>query len=200
MNEQIGLSEETSEKDTDAGNQQSPTSSTESGFNLGKAVGSIASRMQPGDSRLSSGDIAELRRISPEAPFTPALWRVLLSLDLADSPGWIRQETWERRWATLMMGMAYCAGLHEFEVPLGRALLNAGWSELRFVRLLRSQGEALEIEVRRVAQFLASKAQPTNWTDVANLLFYQSGESGENIRLGISRSYYTAQYAAEKQE
>lgn len=200
MNEQLEVTKQTFDNDGNTGKEQNSATSTESGFNIGKAVGSIAARMQPGDSWLSSGDLAELRRISPDAPFTPTLWKVLLSLDLAESPHWMNQENWERRWATLMMGMAHCAGLHDFHIPLGRALFDAGWSELRLVRLLRSKDDALEKEVRRVAQYLASKAQPANWTDIARLLFYQSGETGESIRLGTSRSYFTAQYNAEKQK
>jgi CRISPR system Cascade subunit CasB len=116
----------------------------------------------------------------------------------------IGNETRERRWATLLMGMAFCISphesLHDYGTPLGRALAEAGWSELRFVRLLRSTGEALEVEVRRVAQYLASTSQAANWHDVARLLFCQSGDVAEDIRLSISRSYYGALYAKEKQE
>lgn len=169
---------------------------------LGKSVGQAAGLL--GSERLSNGDRAALRRISPDAPFTPALWKVLHRLNQHDAPGWIGQETWERRWATLLMGMAFCvspsSNLHEYDVPLGEALLNAGWSELRFVRLLRSEGEALEVELRRVAQYLASKSQPANWSDVAYLLFYQTGDTGEDIRLSIARDYYGARYAEEQSE
>lgn len=165
-------------------------------LNLGKAVGKIAGLLKQ-EGALSTGDIADLRRISPDQPFTPALWRILQMLEIHESPKWISQKQWERRWATLMMGMAHCAGLHEYEVPLGRALAEAGWSELRFVQLMRADDETLETTLRRVAQYLASKNQPANWTDVARLLFYQSGDAGEDIRLSISRSYYTMLYKKE---
>ena len=180
---------------------------------LGASVGSAAALL--GSERLSNGDRAALRRIAPEAPFTPTLWNVLHLLGQQKAPDWMgrtkeeRQSRWERRWATLLMGMAFCVGrgrnLHEYRVPLGRALLEAGWSELRFVRLLRSKGEALEVELRRVAQYLASKAQPANWADVASLLFYQPGddfssisrEKAERYRLSIARDYYGARYRSE---
>lgn len=174
---------------------------------IGRSVGRAAHMMQSGE--LSTGDLAELRRISPDAPFTPALWKVLMKLDLADAPPGIDQRVWERRWATLLMGLAFCADLHDYKTPLGRALAEAGWSELRFVRLMRATDEQLETHVRRLAQFLASKAQKANWADVAWLLFCQSGdpskdlcrssEKAEEIRLGISRFYYAALYAKEKQ-
>ncbi len=166
---------------------------------LGRAVGKIAARMQKKGAGLSTGDMAELRRISPDRPFTPALWRMLLWLEVGDAPGWIGQSTWERRWATLLMGMAFCTGLHDYSASLGRALAEAGWSELRFVRLMRAEGDALEAEVRRIAQYLAGKSQRANWTDVARLLFYQSGETAQNIRLSIARRYYRALYAKEQQ-
>ncbi len=164
----------------------------------GKIVGKVAAMMQQ-EGALSTGEMADLRRISPDQPFTPALWRLLMLLKLDESPGWIRQEQWERRWATLFMGMAHCAGLHSYNTSLGEALAEAGWSELRFVQLMRAKDETLETHLRRVAQFLASKNQEANWTDVARLLFYQSGDAGEKARLSISRDYYTKIYRNEQQ-
>ena len=167
-----------------------------SSLKLGSAVGKINAIIYDG---LSTGDLAELRRISPDEPFTPALWRVLLDLELDDAPDWISQSKWERRWATLLMGMARCAGLHSYDIPFGQALAEAGWSELRFVRLMRSDGQQLETELRRLAQYLASKNQRADWTDAGRLLFYQSGDTADDIRLQISRHYYKTLYAKEQQ-
>jgi CRISPR system Cascade subunit CasB len=83
-------------------------------INYGQIVEKIAKMMTNGN--LSTGDLAELRRISPEEPFTPPLWRVLLIFDLDNAPAWINQKQWERHWATLMMGMAHCSGLHEYNI------------------------------------------------------------------------------------
>lgn len=168
-----------------------------SDFDLGKTVGRLSKMMQEG--ALSTGDLAELRRTSPENPFTPTLWRVLIDEGLQWSPDWIGQEKWERRWATLLMGMAYCNGLHDYKTPFGKALADAEWSELRFVQLLRSSDEKLEGQIRRLAQFLSSKEQKGNWAELAGLLFYQSGNAGEKVRLSLARSYYSALYAAEKE-
>ena len=162
----------------------------------GKIIGKVATMMQQ-EGALSTGEMADLRRISPDQPFTPALWRLLLMLDLDESPDWIRREQWERRWATLFMGMAHCSGLHKYETSLGEALAGAGWSELRFVQLMRAKDESLETHLRRVAQFLASKNQEANWTDVARLLFFQTGEAGEKVRLSVSRTYYSKMYSKE---
>lgn len=165
-------------------------------IDFGSAVGSIHQMLKDG-SCLSTGDIAELRRISPEEPFTPSLWRILLHLDLAEPPSWFSRSDWETRWATLMMGMAHCAGLHDFNNALGESLAGAGWSELRFVRLMRADGETLAKSIRRVSEYLASKSQPANWTDMARLLFFQSGEAADDIRLSISRDYYRRLYAED---
>src|SRR5690625_6332594 len=67
-----------------------------------KIVGSIAGIMKQ-QGALSSGEMAELRRISQDQPFTPALWRLLIMLNLTEPPSWISQNEWERRWATLFM-------------------------------------------------------------------------------------------------
>ena len=164
----------------------------------GKIVGTTASMMKQ-DGALSTGELADLRRISPDQPYTPALWRILMMQNLDNSPSWISQEQWERRWATLFMGMAHCVSLHNYSISVGEALAEAGWSELRFVQLMRAKDETLETHLRRVAQFLASKNQEANWTDVAKLLFFQSGDAGERIRLSISRDYYSRIYSKEQE-
>lgn len=176
-------------------NKMKPESSNR--IEYGKIVGKVAIMMQQ-DGALSTGEKADLRRVSPDQPFTPALWRILMMLDLDHSPGWIRQEQWERRWATLFMGMAHCAGLHSYDTSLGEALAEAGWSELRFVQLMRAKDETLETHLRRVAQFLAGKNQKANWTDAARLLFFQSREADEKVRLSISRDYYSKLYKKEQ--
>jgi len=173
------------------------TEEDSSRLSYGEAVGKIANMME-GKGVLSSGEKAELRRISPEEPITPALWRLLLILNLDDSP-WYDQQIWERRWATLMMGMAHCISLHDYQTSFGEALAEAGWSELRFVQLMRARGETLEKYLRRVSQFLSSKQQEANWRDVAWLLMAQSGETAENVRLNIARTYYKRLYELENE-
>lgn len=163
-----------------------------------QAVGRAAGMLHPEEGSLPSGDRAALRRIDLDAPVTPTLWKVLFALDQDDAPDWISENRWERRWAALLMGMAHCAGLHDYDVPLGQALAEAGWSETRFVRLLEADDETLMVLLRRVAQYLASKQQPANWDDMRGLLFYQSGDTAEDIRLSIARSYYRTLHAQDE--
>lgn len=161
---------------------------------LDKTVGKIATMVLPDQGILGTGELAELRRISPNYPFTSALWRVLLSLELDTTIFGSRQTDYERKWATLLMGMAICSGLHDYHTPLGKALADSGWSELRFAQLMKARGKNLEILIRRLSQYLASKNQKSDWADVRKLLFYQDGEWAEEQRIRISRAYYQALY------
>ena len=163
-----------------------------------QAVGRAAGMLHPEAGSLPNGDRAALRRIDPDTPVTPTLWKVLFDLDQDESPDWISQTKWEQRWATLLMGMAHCAGMHDYNVPLGQALAEAGWAETRFVRLLEADDETLPVLLRRMAQYLASKQQPANWDDVRRLLFYQSGDTAVDIRLSIARPYYRTLHAKEE--
>jgi len=146
---------------------------------------------------LSNGDLAQLRRASPATPYTPALWKMLLTYV---PPSWTsgpKQDERECRWANLLQGMAMTAGLHAQSTPLGRALAQADWSELRFVRLMQARGDGLVKEVRRLASFLAGKSQTADWSDIAQLLFNQKGEWAERHRRHIARNYYQALYRQE---
>jgi CRISPR system Cascade subunit CasB len=161
-------------------------------------------RWEEQDPRLSNGDIAKLRRISPRAPITPALWRVLHYLDIAEAPQGQDQDKYERKWAVLLMGMAHCAGMHdgrrrEDRISFGRALAEAGWSEQRFVRLLETPPDRLGVRIRRVAQFLSSKRQHADWKGVYYLLFMEE-DKAKDTRLYMARSYYGTLYRKEKDD
>jgi CRISPR system Cascade subunit CasB len=164
-----------------------------------EAVGRAARMLHPETGSLARGEQAALRRVSPDAPVTPALWKVLMALDQHEAPDGISEERWERRWGALLMGLAHAPGLHDYATPLGEALATAGWSETRFVRLMEADADTLPDLLRRVAQYLASKQQAANWDDVRRLLFYQSGETAEDIRLDIARPYYRTLYAQENE-
>lgn len=163
------------------------------------AVGTIAGLLA-GDGFLSSGERATLRRVDPACPVTPALWRVLGATQQLDAPPWITQDGWERRWGLLILGMAHVPGLHRYEVSLGESLAQAGWSEMRFVRLMEAGADALPVLIRRMAQYLASKEQPANWDDVRQLLFSLDRDYSEDVRLRIARSYYRTLYAQEQDD
>ncbi len=164
---------------------------------LPSVVGKVARAIQE---HLGTGEVAELRRVSPRDPYTPALWKLLLLyVPRSWSAGRDRDEK-ERRWAALFMGMAITAGLHDPAEHFGRALARAGWSELRFVRLMRECGDGLAEGVRRLARYLAAKNQHADWTDVAQLLLNQEGDWAERHRRRIARSYYREKFQQEQQQ
>jgi len=182
--------------DTETSDPES--SATDEGIPPWEAVGRAAGMLDPENEQgLSNADQAALRRIDPDTPVTPTLWKVLFDLDQDEAPDGVDQTTWEQRWATLLMGMAHCAGLHDYEVSLGQALAEASWSETRFVRLLEADDETLPVLLRRMAQYLASKQQSANWDDVRQLLFVQFGDAAEDVRLRIARPYYRTLHAEE---
>ena len=172
------------------------------------AADAIAGRLHPEKGDLSTGDRAELRRIAPDTPFTPTLWNLLLHYGVDEPPGWWRpsvddrEEAWGRRWATLVMGMAHCAGLHERGNPydrgedFGETLYETGWAEDRLVRLLETPPERLHEPIRRLAQYLSSKGEAADWTAGARLLF-NTDEHAEKTRLAIARGFYRAEYEDE---
>ena len=176
-----------------------PDNTTDTAPDLGTTIGKIASyigRDEYSEAGISTGDLAELRRINPDEPYTPALWKILLQFVPNHDHLSARQE---QRWAILLMAMGNCAGLHDYATSFGKALAQAGWSELRFVRLMEARGDNLTKELRRLSQYLASKDQRANWADAAYLLFSQDGDSAQTIRQNIARDYYKQLYVEENQ-
>lgn len=169
---------------------------TVSETSIHSVVGKIAYAMEH---YLSTGDLAQLRRVSPREPYTPALWKMLLTYVPESWTKGPKQDEKELRWSALLMGMAMTTELHDPNTPLGRALVEAGWSELRFVRLMQARGDDLIKDVRRLASFLASKSQPADWSDVAQVLFNQEGEWAERHRRRIARNYYHSLYLQENE-
>ncbi len=175
--------------------QQQLTSSSAVDITMDSVIGKMAYAV---DYALSTGDVAQLRRISPSAPYTPALWKVLL---MYVPEAWIAgldRDAKEQQWAVLLMALATARGSHNTRVSLGQALAHAGWSELRFVRLMQARNEALFMEVRRVASFLASKAQAADWGDVAKILLNQEGDWAERHRRRVARDYYRSIYIQDQ--
>lgn len=168
---------------------------TSNSLSYQKVVGKAAALIQ--SDILSSAEIASLRRVSVNQPFSPALWKLLILLDLDDFQ--FRNPEWERHWATVFMILAHTSGLHNPKVPFGQALATSGWSELRFLQLMRAKGEKLEILLKQVSHFLAGKNVETNWTDAARLLFHQTGEIGESVRLSISRDYFSKLHRIQRE-
>jgi CRISPR system Cascade subunit CasB len=139
---------------------------------------------------MGSGPLAELRRMDPSDPSGGAFWGVLFDLvepahNLELPPG---RDEQERRWAVILRAMATLE--HRAGAPLGDALAESGFSELRFVRLLRSRGPELADAVRQMVAFLASKGAHVDHADTARLVLFQDEPRDEEVRRDLARRYY----------
>ena len=130
--------------------------------------------------------------MEPSDVGTPAYWKLIVSVLQpagAVGPGPL-QESRERDWSVIIRAIALLGELHAPRVPLGHALASVGFSELRFVRLLRASGARLFDETIATARFLAAKGADVNALHLAQLVLTDTKESGEDIRRSIARSYY----------
>lgn len=148
---------------------------------LAQAVGHIARVLDA--EVFSTGERARLKRWSPGNRPSLAFYRFAFR-HLPDD--------WERRqeaWLTLVTGIALMyPNPHRSDLPLGRALAEAGYAESRLERLLAAEGDVLQTLLLRAARFLRAKNSGCKWTDAAYLLSVR-GDSQE-ARLHIARAYY----------
>ncbi|MFP3940273.1 MAG: type I-E CRISPR-associated protein Cse2/CasB [Thermoanaerobaculia bacterium] len=165
-----------------------------------KAVRQIGWELDHSESwQIPPGDVAALRRSRPGDVGGPAFWKVAVRhldpaglLPSADHP---ERDDLERRWTTILGGMAEMEGHHTGGVSLGRALAGRSEtdrpvSEARVLRLLDARGEALLRLVRPIAHLLASRGTRLDWTDFA-LLVLDDGSTWEHkIRRRIALDYY----------
>jgi CRISPR system Cascade subunit CasB len=147
---------------------------------------------------LSTGDVAALRRMDPrrlDAAFFK-LAGLALESELSSQPS--KREDRESRWAAVVVGLAHLGDLHDPRARLGKALVTADLSELRFARLLQADGDRLIDELPSVARFLSAKGVAANWADAARLVLSAGRRDEEAVRRNLARDYYFA--LARKQD
>jgi CRISPR system Cascade subunit CasB len=145
---------------------------------------------------LTAGDVAALRRMNPRHP-PAAFFKIEGILLDAQLPGnAVMREELETRWAAIIAGLAYLGSLYRPGQRLGTVLAYAQFSELRFARLLRADGDRLVDELPAVARFLAAKAAPVDWVGAAHLILSADGENEEAVRRHIARDYYRARQSS----
>jgi len=150
---------------------------------------------------LPPGDIADLRRLRPDDPASPAFWKVLAAYvaPYMDIPnGDVARETCEKRWAVVLSAMAHLKDLLGGP-PLGEALAACGYAELRFVRLLRARPSGLAREVAVATRYLAAKGQSVDPVSLARLVLTIRPHHGETVRRHIARAYYDKKSHQEKE-
>lgn len=137
--------------------------------------------------RLDPGPMAELRRMTPDAP-APAFWRLAVR----------HRAMTERRagWIHILKILALLTPkgapegrppLHAYERPLGKVLCDGGdpdpkwrpqgtppdgvFSERRLVQLLATRGKARFVALERAARMIAAKREPASGIDVTQIAF-----------------------------
>lgn len=139
--------------------------------------------------KLSSGDLAELRKLNPERP-PSAFWKLLVT---HFDQGEISAESDdERRWAVIIAGMAQMQELHRPGCPTGRIMAEHLHPQ-RFLRLLRMHDRALHHAVGVTARHLAAKGAAIDWSDLAWLVLSDGRDDEEIARRALAREYYAVQ-------
>lgn len=154
------------------------------------------------------GDLAQLRRMDPDAPDVAAYWRLMAERGL------LGNFAWEAKWALILHGIALmtrtagseAAGrsAHDRYMPVGRALFlgddsgrrdSGYYSESRLNRLLTARGPMLRMLLARMFRMMAAANQPFNWSEMARFILYEGydEELSEQGRRRIAREYYQAE-------
>jgi CRISPR system Cascade subunit CasB len=157
---------------------------------LSGIVNRLAGLLRHAGGALSTRDVAALRRMNPTAP--PAAFFKLEGLALDDvlHGDGKRRDLDETRWAAVINGLAQMGNLHRSDAPLGRALGDAGFADLRFARLLRADADRLVVELPMLARYLVARDAPADWSDAARLMFSAGRADEETVRRRIAREYY----------
>ena len=161
----------------------------EASAGLGSVIGRIAVLLNSGGV-LSAGDVSSLRRMDPRHPAAAFFKIEGAALDNqlpGDSTALAEQET---RWAAIVCGLAHLGALHQPGIRLGRVLAEAGYSDLRFVRVVRADTDRLIDDLPSLARFLAAKRAPVDWTGAAQLILSAGGPREEIVRRNIARDFY----------
>ena len=163
---------------------------------------------------ISRGDLADLRRMDPDAPDAAVVWQLLSRYEQLDNLDPVR----ESQWGLILHGIAlmtptagrelhvasdsYRPSAHNPTLPIGQALYQGGdanrgekgfYSESRLNRLLTAREGMFRALAARAFRMLGRAGQPFNWRDMANLILNEDKERGEEIRRRIARSYYQTQ-------
>lgn len=167
------------------------TTAPEASRTVASLVNTVASMLRYG-AALSQGDLAALRRMDPRRP--PAAFYKIEGLALDEHlPGEaVRRMDAETRWAVIVLGLAHLGDLHVPERRLGHALAEAGYSELRFARLLQADAGQLVDELPLLARFLVAKSTPADWSAAARLIHSAGRSDEEDTRRHLARDYYGA--------
>ena len=149
---------------------------------LRKTIYKISDQLDP--DRIGTGGIAELRRLAFTSQ-SSTFWHVYFTL-VPEELRTQNQRTSNRLdegWKTIIQAMAELAPRpHNSEMKLGQALVASEYSEHRFIRFVRSEGNELRREVRIAAHWIASNGKKADCIEVARLILVDAGMRGIGTR------------------
>ena len=162
---------------------------------LGQVIAALSRQLNP--KMIGTGTLAELRRITGNV-LPPAFWKRYLT-DVPPEwrePGGQPNARIDQGWAALIRAMVEMApNPHSFDQPFGAALAGTDYSEYRFIRLLRAEGEELSRELRVSGAWLARANLKANWEQPAHLLLGQAWRGFDvrspSIRHHMARDYFS---------
>lgn len=181
--------------------ERSPTAAQQGpARSWGEIVARFAAAMARDD--FPRGDLAELRRMDPDAPNAAAFWRLLAEQNL------LGNANMESKWALILHGIALMTNTaesrtgHAGNMPVGRALFLGGedsrdtafFSETRLNRLLTARGPMMRTLLARMFRMMGA-GRPFDWREMARLILYDGyrEDRAEDVRRNIARSYYEAE-------
>ncbi|MGC4121405.1 MAG: type I-E CRISPR-associated protein Cse2/CasB [Myxococcales bacterium] len=160
---------------------------------LSSVVNQLAGLMAHGGGVLTAGEVAGLRRMDPRRIDAPGFYKLVGAvLDPRLARGAAARQAQEEAWAAVIVGLAHLGSRHKPGVRLGTALVQAGFSELRFVRLLRADGDRLIDDIPALARFLAAKNTPADFAEGARLILSADRSDEETTRRRIAGDFYSA--------
>ena len=175
---------------------ETTSSETTERGSLAALLGRIAASLEHDT---STGDIAELRRLDPDHPGSPAFWRIVVaSLDPSLPPDGPARSEALRRWATILRTLAQLTGLHDPRQPLGVGAIESGVSETRFLKLLRATGGTLSDSVRTIGHQLATAGVRVDVADFARLILSDGRADESAVRERIAYRFYAHLHHMEK--
>ena len=161
---------------------------------LREAIPRIASEI----SRLDPGPAAALRRGPYNGAGAAAFWKLLTR----HIP--VRAARNEAGWAALIQAIAVLTpkgrdpekqSAHDYSLPMGRALSDAGFSELRLARLLSAApGLRRDVAVRTCRRLAAGEPNRFNLVTLGEFILF----GGDHTDRRIARDYYRARAVTER--
>ena len=155
---------------------------------------------------ITTGDIARLRRMNPDAPTEAAFWRVCKETGI-DQSGPELTRTWANIARMIATGTKVrekeTTGPHNGNIQLGTALAQAGYSEERLRTLLNAGPAEAPYLAERAARFLQAREEGQfNWNDAARLVLtgHRTQDQRDYDRTKIARDYYQGKYLTENRK